>query len=32
LEKSKDWNDGVLEWWKRIRTGVLASGPERVMA
>jgi len=26
LEKNKDWSDGVLEWWKRIRTGVLASG------
>jgi hypothetical protein len=22
------WSDGVLEWWKRIRTGVLASGLE----
>jgi hypothetical protein len=20
------WSDGVLEWWKRIKTGVLASG------
>jgi hypothetical protein len=20
------WSDGVLEWWKKIRTGVLASG------
>jgi hypothetical protein len=23
LEKNKDWSDGVLEWWKRIRTGVM---------
>jgi hypothetical protein len=28
LEKNKDWSDGVVEWWNRIRTGVLASGPK----
>ena len=21
LEKNKDWSGGVLEWWKKIRTG-----------
>ena len=31
LEKNKNWSDGVLEWWKRTRTGVLAYGSERVM-
>jgi hypothetical protein len=23
LEKNKDWSGGVLEWWKRIRIGVM---------
>jgi len=23
LEKNKNWSVGVVEWWKKIRTGVL---------
>jgi hypothetical protein len=23
VEKNKDWSVGVMEWWKRIRTGVM---------